>query len=112
MFAPAVTGSGESDLLTERSAAASTLVVALALLLAGFGSAVTEVTVAVLVITAPTGALTRTTRRKLAYVHGNVTAVATTTPVPPTVGVWSAKGGPEVWRKEIKLVPLGMTSVS
>src|SRR6185369_17838427 len=65
---PAVTGSGESDLVTARSALVCTVVVAVALLLPGVPSDEVEVTVVVLVIVVPlaTLALTLTTIVKTA----------------------------------------------
>lgn len=53
MLVPALTGSGVSTFVTDRSAIAATFVVAVALSLPGFGSAVAEVTVAVLLKTVP-----------------------------------------------------------
>jgi hypothetical protein len=52
-FVPAVTGSGESDLATARSAEAATVVVDVAELFAAVGSAVVELTEAVLLMTVP-----------------------------------------------------------
>src|SRR5256885_4839572 len=92
MLSPAWTGSGESDLVTERSAAveASTLVVAVALSLSGFLSQVSLDTLAVLLITVPAGvsALTFTTRMNVALAPlANVSAVAGAPPAPPGAGV-------------------------
>src|SRR5207248_2044154 len=69
---PAVTGSGESVLMTRRSATVPTVVVSIQLLLAGFGSVVVELAVAVLLITVPSGraALTLTTSVKTKLVMG------------------------------------------
>src|SRR2546423_5929543 len=86
MVSPAVTGSGASHLVMERSAAAWTLFVAVALLLYGLGSAVAAVTGAGLVIVVPSFAVTCTTRRNFADPTGNVAAGAATRPGPPPVG--------------------------
>src|SRR2546423_13723281 len=110
MVSPAVTGSGASHLVMERSAAAWTLFVAVALLLYGLGSAVAAVTAAVLVIVVPSFAVTCTTRRNFADPTGNVAAVAATSPVPPTFGSVSVNAGPDVWLNETNVVPLGIMS--
>src|SRR5262245_19860259 len=55
MLLPAITGSGESDLVTARSACETTLVVAVLLLLAALLSALSAVVVAVLVSVVPAG---------------------------------------------------------
>lgn len=57
---PAVTGSGESELVTETSACAVTLVVAVAALLADVGSGVSLETVPVLLIIVPSAMFERT----------------------------------------------------
>jgi hypothetical protein len=89
-FVPAVTGSGESDLVTARSAAAATVVVAVAVLLAAFGSVVADPTAAEFAIVLPfaTEGLTRTTKVKVAEApFAKEPVVAVTFPVPPTAGV-------------------------
>src|SRR6185295_9492407 len=57
MLLPAITGSGESVLVTARSIWRMTLVIAVAMLLPETGSVVVLVTVAVLVIVAPLAVL-------------------------------------------------------
>src|SRR5436305_1782405 len=86
MLLPAITGSGASDLVTDRSMRRMTLVIATSMLLPGVGSPVPLVTVAVLVMVAPLAVLelTLTTMVKVA-----VSALATEAlvkvmvPVPP-----------------------------
>src|SRR5690348_16341377 len=89
MLLPAFTGSATSTFVSERSADAATVVVAVALSLPVFGSVVAEATVAVLERTVPlaTPASTFTTRvtsppptRTLAFEHETV-------PPAPTAGV-------------------------
>src|SRR5256885_13673606 len=100
MLLPAVTGSGESVLVTERSAeGALTWVVSVSLLLAGLGSIVVVVTAAVLVIAVPGGtdALTSTTSVNLASGQtAKLALVHLTMPVPPTAGFVPVKAGPQV----------------
>src|SRR6185369_15110778 len=68
MLPPALTGSGESDLVTARSARVCTVVVAVPVLLPGVGSVVLLAAVALLLIVAPLAvlALTLTTMVKTA----------------------------------------------
>src|SRR2546423_1145685 len=116
MLSPAWTGSGESDLVTERSAAVevSTLVVAVALLLSRFLSLVSLDTLAVLLITVPAGvsALTFTTRMNVALAPlANVSRLAVTVPVSPAAGVVRVNAGPLSWVKDANVVFAGMASV-
>src|SRR5919201_687444 len=62
MLLPASTGSGESDLVTDRSAEVLTFVVSVAELLPGVGSATFEVTLTVLVMSAVREESTLTTK--------------------------------------------------
>src|SRR3954453_18945019 len=99
MFEPTNTGSGESVLLTDRSARACTelVVVALSGLVSGVGSLVVVVALAVLVIVAPSAvaALTLTTSVKLALAPPERLAMfAVAFPVPPTGGRVNTKFGP------------------
>src|SRR6266550_1801484 len=95
MLLPACTGSGEPDLVTERSAVgvgAFTCVVAVALLLSRLTSHVSLEIVTVLLMTVPSGVLafTFTTSVKVAVAPAvNVERIAVTDPVPPTAGVVS-----------------------
>src|SRR5262249_11727643 len=85
-------------------------VVAVAVLLAAFGSAVVLVTAAVLVAIVPSGtpALTRATIRKVAELPaGSVTAVSGTVGPPPLSG----DGGADVCIWETNVVPSGSMSV-
>src|SRR5437773_2291247 len=87
---PGRTGSGESVLVTARSASARTVVVAVALLLPVLASAVVELTVAVLEIVLPSSAagLTWTPRVKVAVAPlANEAVVQFTVPVEPAAGV-------------------------
>src|SRR2546423_126437 len=133
MLSPAWTGSGESDLVTERSAAVevSTLVVAVALLLSRFLSLVSLDTLAVLLITVPAGvsALTFTTRMNVAVAPlanasaaavtlpgavapaASVARLAVTVPVSPAAGVVRVNAGPLSWVKDANVVFAGMASV-
>src|SRR2546430_6799399 len=102
MSEPGWTGSGASDLVTERSAVvvvvdALTSVVAVALLFLGFFSQGSLEMVTVLLITVPSGvsALTLTTSVNVALAPAaNVARVAVTVPVPPTGGVVRVNAGP------------------
>src|SRR5438067_5170798 len=115
MFPPAFTGSGASLLVTDRSARAMTVVVAVAELLPGHGSSVSLVTVAVLLSVVPFGVLafTITTSRNVAFAPvPNMEIVQLTVPVPPTAGVEQRKAGPLVCAKETNVVFAGVASVS
>src|SRR5436309_626449 len=113
MFEPALTGSGESVLVTARSAAVLTVVVAVALLFAGTGSTVVDVTLAVLEMVPVAAALTFTTSVNVAEApDANVAMFAVAVPVPPTAGVVSVKAGPEVCIIETNVVPAGTASAS
>src|SRR5436309_5956014 len=90
MLFPAITGSGLSALVIERSALVPTAMLELALLFPGFGSTVTEPTVAVSLMRVPTGVLlfTLTVRTKVALTPlFKVAMVQVMAPVPPTAGV-------------------------
>src|SRR6266850_641778 len=112
MFWPAVTGSGMSILVTERSALSElTVVDCVAVLLAAFGSPALEATVAVLLIGLAAPRFTFTTRVKVCGPAAVVRLglVAVTVPVPPTAGV--AVVHPAGATKETKVVPAGTLSV-
>ena len=101
-------------MVTDRSAALLTVVVAVALLFPGVGSVVVELTVAVLVIVEPLGvaALTLTTSEKVAVAPAaRVAMFAVIVPVPPTAGEVIEEPGPEVCITETKVVFAGVESV-
>src|SRR5206468_1681172 len=90
MLLPAMTGSGASLFVTDRSASVVTVVVVVPVLLPGVGSLVTDAAVAVLVIAAPAGVLafTFTTIEKTAdSPAATVPFEKTIFPVPPTAGL-------------------------
>src|SRR5713101_1931001 len=94
MLFPAITGSGLSALVIDRSALVPTAMLELALLLAGLGSAVVEATVAVSLMRVPTGVLlfTLTVRTKVALTPlFKVAIVHVMAPAPPTAGVTHAQ---------------------
>src|SRR5882724_6791636 len=90
MLFPAITGSGLSALVIERSALVPTAMLELALLFPGLGSAVAAATLAVSVMRDPTGVLlfTLTVTTKVALTPlFKVEIVQVMVPVPPTAGV-------------------------
>jgi hypothetical protein len=94
------------------SALRVTVVVAVGLLPAGFGSGVGLVTVAVFVIVAPVApGLIFTVMEKVAVPGGNETIVQLTLPVPPTEGVLQENVGPTVCDSETNVVLAGTVSV-
>ena len=117
MFAPALTGSGESLSGTERSgsAASLTVVVSVAVLFAGSESVVVEAIGAVVMIVVPfcVVAFALTTRVKLALAPAaKVAIMAVAAPVPPIDRVVRMKVGPLSWVNETKVVLAGMVSPS
>src|SRR5215470_14934172 len=113
MLPPAATGSGESLFVTARSACVITPVVAVAVLLAVFGSFVALAAVAVLVMVAPlaTLLLSLTTMVKVAVsALATVALEKTTLPVPPTGGVVAVQPAGAV--AETKVVLAGTASVT
>src|SRR4051812_48336722 len=112
---PAVTGSGVSVFVTDRSAEVATEVVEVAALLPGTGSGVELDTPAVLVIVDPFAALafTFTTIVKVAETPAPSDAsVHEAVPVPPTEGVVQLNAGPVFCVSETKVVFAGIESVS
>src|SRR5689334_21054241 len=113
MVAPAMTGSGLSVFVTDRSAdAGPTVVVAVALSFPGVGSVVAEPVTAVLV-TVELGAsepsvFTTSVNTELPGVRIN--AEQETVPVPPTAGV--VHDQPPGLVSETNVVPVGMVSLS
>src|SRR5438105_990590 len=121
MFSPAFTGSGAPLLVTERSARALTLVVAVAELFPGHGSNVSLVAVAVLLSVVPFRvlALTLTTSLNVASAPAPKLAVAPTpkieivqliAPLPPTIGVTQVHAAGEA--SETNVVPDGTRSAT
>src|SRR4051812_32792349 len=111
MFEPATTGSGVSTFVTDRSAEpAPTVVVAVPLPLAPFGSEVVDVAVAVLVMTVPfaTPAPTATVSVKTALPVPMLGFEQETVPVPPTAGV--VHDQPPGLDSDTKVVPAGSVS--
>src|SRR6266545_3929241 len=111
MLAPAMTGSGVSVLVRERSACVVTVVVAVAELLPGTGSGSVVLAVAVFVIMLPFGvdALTLTTIVKTAVAPLAILGFENVTvPVPPTGGVRELNPAGGV--AETKVVPAGTAS--
>lgn len=109
---PAVTGSGLSLLVTERSGPA-TVVEAEELLFAGFASAEVELPDAVFVIVVPTPAVAASTMENVALAPApSVEIVHEMVPVPPTAGLLQANAGPLVCVSETNVVPGGSVSVS
>src|SRR4051812_20978845 len=89
MLLPAITGSGESVLVTARSALVCTVVEAMPVLFPGVGSVVVEAATALLLMVLPLAALalTLTTMVKTAVSpFGTDAFEKTTLPVPPTAG--------------------------
>jgi len=107
---PATTGLGLPVLVTDRSADVLTVVIAVAVLLAGFGSKVAEATVAVFAITVPvtTLALTLTTSVNIELPTANDGLVQLTVPVPPTAG--AVQVHPAGVASETNVVPAGRVS--
>src|SRR5713101_1263172 len=93
MLFPAMTGSGLSAFVIERSALVPTAMLELALLFPGLGSAVVAPTVAVSLMRVPTGVLvlTLTVNTKVPLTPlFKVAMVQVMAPVPPTAGVTQA----------------------
>src|SRR5437660_10346602 len=115
MFVPAVTVAGP-DLVTARSVTALTVVVMVELLLAGLGSVVLLLTLAVLTMLEPSGALefTCTTMVKDAEPAGGkaVGSRAAMFPVLPAAGAVTRNAGPLVCASETKVVLAGTASVN
>ena len=110
---PAITGSGESTFVTDKSAEpAPTVVAAVALLLPGVGSVVADDNVAVLLSTVPalTPAPTCATRVNAALPMANDAFVQLTAPAAPTAGVVQLQPAGEV--SDTKVVPVGKVSDS
>jgi len=110
-----MTGSGESLLVTARSAPVMTAVIAVPVLLPGVGSTVALAAVALLVMVEPlaTLAATWTTMVKVAISLSVVVPLEKTTlPVAPTAGALVLQPVPEFTTAETKVVPVGRPSVT
>jgi hypothetical protein len=108
---PDVTGSGVSTFVTERSADAATVVVAVPLSFPGFPSAVAEVAVAVFVRTVPsvTDGATATVNVNTEFPTANDGFEHDTVPAAPTAGVVHDQPAPA--GKETNVVPAGSVSL-
>src|SRR6185503_8459536 len=115
MLPPANTGSGESLLVTARSAAALTVVVVVPVLLPGVGSVVVLAAVALFVIVVPLAVLefTFTTIENTAVSPATTVAFENTTlPVPPTAGAVMLQPVPVVTIADTNVVLAGTASVT
>src|SRR5258705_2886228 len=115
MLFPAMTGSGESVLVTDISACVLTVVVAFPVLLAGVGSGVVLAATASLEIVdpLPVFAFTFTTIVKTAVsALGTLPFEKTTLPVPPTAGAAVLHPVPVVTTADTNVVLAGTASVT
>src|SRR5712692_2405331 len=115
MLLPAATGSGESDLVTARSARAWTVVVAVLLLLPEVGSVVAVAAVAVLLMIVPSAVLELTLTTMVNTALSPAVTVAfekTTLPVPPTAGELVLQPEPVVTTADTNVVFAGTASVT
>src|SRR5262245_58802723 len=115
MFAPALTGSGESVLVTARSACVLTVVVAVPVLLPGVGSVEAVAAVAVFVIVEPFAALEltfTTTVNTAVSALGTLAFENTMLPVPPTAGAETPQPLPVVTTADTNVVLAGTASVT
>src|SRR5262249_44070070 len=106
-------GLGEAVLVTARSADELTVVVAVLELLAGVGSVVADVAVAMFTIALPLAVLlgTATTIWKAAVLPaGKVGLLNTQVPVPPTGGAAPLQPVPVITAAETNVVPAGTLS--
>src|SRR5262245_61524824 len=115
MLLPANTGSGESLLVTARSAIAIAVVVAVPVLFAGVGSGVVLAASGLLVIVVLCGVLVLqlTTTVNTAVSPARTEALEKTTlPVPPTAGLEMLHPLPVVTTADTKVVLVGVASVT
>ena len=117
MLLPANTGLGDAAFVTERSAAAvvPTMVTAVALLLAEFGSLVAELAVTVSLIAVPLASpvFTFATIEKLAVVLPFIVRmVQTTLPVPPLPGVLQVQPAEATMETNVVFAGTASTSVA
>ena len=110
-MSPAVTGSGESVFVIDRSAEAATVVVSVSLSLPGLGSGVVDDAVAVFDSTVPaaTDGATATTKVKSAGPGANDVFVHDTVPPAPSAGVVQLH--PPGDDNDTKVVPAGNVSL-
>src|SRR5205809_1128568 len=114
MLLPANTGSGESDLVTARSAVRCTVVVAVPVLFPGVGSVVAEAPTALFVIVVPSGAPESTFTMIVNVAASPAAEVALANaivPVPPA-GTESVRDQPAGVVAETNVVLAGVASVS
>jgi hypothetical protein len=114
MSEPAVTGSGRSVLVTERSGTLLTVPAVEALLLARFGSVEVVLTDAVFVMIDPPGAAAFTVTVMLNVAdapEAKEAIVQLMVPVPPKGGFVQLKAGPPTCAVETKVVPAGTGSL-
>ena len=108
-----VAAAAAAVLTTETSALPVTVVLAVEVLLLGFGSVVDVVTLAVFEIVAPVApGLMWTVIEKVAEPGANEAIVQLTVPVPPTEGVVHENVAPVVCDSETNVVFAGTASVS
>src|ERR1041385_7320526 len=115
MLLPANTGSGESVLVTARSACAVIVVVAVPVLFPGVGSVVVDAAVALFVMTVPVAVLASTSTTMVNTAVSPDATVAfekTTFPVPPTAGADVDQPVPVVTVADTKVVFVGTASVT
>src|SRR5215218_3402375 len=115
MLAPAATGSGESVLVTDRSARVTTAVAVFGKLLISLFRVPVVTTLGLLLRPEPlpTFGLTFTTKVNVAEAPAaSVAIVAEKVPVPPTGGVVSVNAGPAVCVAETNVVLTGTGSFS
>src|SRR5262245_4870617 len=109
MFCPEATGSGASPSVTDRSADALIIVVALAVLLFEFGSEVADESVALsLVVPLASGSTFTTTVKVARLSEANVARVNVTVPAAPTAAVVALH--PAGVTTETKVVLVGVAS--
>ena len=110
-LAPAVTGSGASVKLIDTSAEAATVVVAVALLLAVFGSVVTEEVLAVAVNSVPAavpeGTPTTMVTSRVAALAVAPVQVQLTVPLAPTAGLVQLPPAPGVAETKVVVAASG-----
>src|SRR5260370_13081 len=115
MLLPAVTGLGVPVMVMPTTADVTTGVVTVALSSPGVKSGLSLLTVAVLMMFEPFGALPRTWTTTVNVAEAPAARLAVVplmVPVPPTAGLVKVKAGPLVWLSETKVVFAGRLSVS
>src|SRR5258706_8447342 len=110
MLLPALTGSGESLLVTARSARVCTVVIAIPVLLPGVGSGVALLAVALLLIIVPFAV----DAGMLTTIVNTADSPAMTVPFEKTIGpaVFTAQPAPVVTIADTSVVPAGTASLT